>query len=376
MLHGGAISLCVLWCVTQEQMQLNRRLNLVDAERSKEHLTAAESLLDTVQADIERAGRPAVLLAKALRERALLRDDEGRSADAIPLYEQAVAILRSATPTPGPLLGLTLANLASARADCGDFEAGITLATEAMKTLRIGSPEFAMALYARGAALHGLGRHLEALHDLREALGVWEGASNPDYAQMALLKDAIAANLADLGYSTKAEAAQSESLALRTRAFGADSLAVAESLNNLGVLVAREKRYTESERSLEKAARILEQFGQPGYRHLIAVLQNLGTLYVTQAPRDTQYYAKAEQVYRRKLAVEEQVFGAGDIRISATLELLGEALYGEHAYQEAGRTYERGVALQVAAFGPADPRTQAALKRQSALTKKIRGPRN
>jgi tetratricopeptide (TPR) repeat protein len=374
MLYGGAISLCVFWCVMHQQMQFNRRLNMVDAERSKDHLAAAESMLDAVQADMERTHGTALLLAEALRERALIRDDEGRSREAIPLYERAVAIFRSHPQMSGPpFLGLTLANLASAYADCGDFERALTLTSEAMTSLRAGDPEFAVALYARGTALHGLDRHQEALRDLREALSIWEAAAHPDRAQMALLKDSVAACLRDLGFSTKAEAAELESLALRTQVFGPDSLGVAESLNNLGVMMARDKRYTESEQSFEKAELILERIGEPGFHHLISVLQNLGSIYLQDAPRESQLYAKAERVFRRKLAIEEQLFGAGDIRLSATLEMLGEALYGERAYNDAGQTYGRGVALQVAAFGPSDPRTQAALKRQTVLAKKMRG---
>jgi hypothetical protein len=100
-------------------------------------------------------------------------------------------------------------------------------------------------------------------------------------------------------------------------------------------------------------------------------MRNLGTVYMSDGARDTQLYAKAERAFRRTLAIEEQLFGIGDIRLSATLEMLGEALYGERSYNDAGQTYGRAVALQVAAFGPADPRTQAAVKRQTVLAKKM-----
>ena len=348
-------------------MQLNHRLNLVDAERSRDHLAAAESVLDAV-ADIERTQGAALLLAAALRERALIRDDEGRSEEAIPFYERALAILRSQPQTSASFLGLTLANLASSHADCGDFAGALTLASEAVSRCARAIRNSPLRFMRGGHGLHGLGRHTEALHDLREALSIWEGAAHPDAAQMALLKDSVAACLRDLGFSTKAEAVELESLALRTRVFGPDSLGVAESLNNLAVMMASEKRYTESERSLEKAEAILERIGDVGFHHLIAVLRNLGTVYLAEGPREAQLYAKAERVFRRKLTIEEQLFGAGDIRLSATLEMLGEALYGERSYNDAGQTYGRGVALQVAAFGPSDPRTQAALKRQTVLS--------
>ena len=58
-----------------------------------------------------------------------------------------------------------------------------------------------------------------------------------------------------------------------------------------------------------------------------------------------------------ELAIEEGIFGESDVRVSPTLEMLGEILYRERAYNEAGRLYGRGLALQQAVLGGSDPRT-------------------
>ena len=102
------------------------------------------------------------------------------------------------------------------------------------------------------------------------------------------------------------------------------------------------------------------------------MLGNLGSLYSIQAPGSVHFYAEAEKIYRRKLALEERLFGESNIRVSATLESLGEALYGESAYNEARQTFGRGLALQEATLGQSDPRTQAASKRYHVLVKKMR----
>ncbi|MGO9258269.1 MAG: hypothetical protein ACLQU1_18430 [Bryobacteraceae bacterium] len=94
------------WCAaqaTQDSEELDRRLHLVEAERSHGRLTVAESMLADVQAEIERTEGPGFLLAAALREHGLLRDDEGRSDEAIPFYDMSALwrwFARSRAPVP------------------------------------------------------------------------------------------------------------------------------------------------------------------------------------------------------------------------------------------------------------------------------------
>jgi tetratricopeptide (TPR) repeat protein len=252
----------------------------------------------------------------------------------------------------------------------------LSLSTQAM-TLLLASvdrthPEFAVSLYAHGVALHSLGRNAEALRDQREALDIWRRAAEPDYVQLALLNDSIAMCLTDLGYHSQAEASEREALAIRQKTLEPNSLGIAASLNNLGVILSREQRFSEGRQSLESAALIFEQFGESEQQRLTAVLGNLGGLYYAQARNRAQLYAKAEEVYRRKLAIEERMLGPSDTRVAATLAMLGEVLYRERAYNEAGRIYGRSLAIQQAAFGSQDPKTQAAAKRYNVLVKKMK----
>jgi tetratricopeptide (TPR) repeat protein len=367
------------WCaaqVTQDSGYLDPRLRLVEAERSHGRLASAESMLANVQAEIERTEGSGFLLAVALREHGLLCDDEGRPEEAIPFYERALAVVRAQPGSSPVTVGLLLSNLASSHADRGDPGAALSLSTEAMALLRASvdrtDPAFAVSLYTHGVALHSLGRNAEALRDEREALDIWRQGADPDYLQLALIHETIAACLADLGFGNQAEAAEREALAIRSKNLEPNSLGVAASLNNLGVMLAREQRFSEARQTLESAALIFEQFGESEQQRLTAVLGNLGGVYFTQARNSAQLYAKAEEVYRRKLAIEERILGPSDLRMAATLEMLGEVLYCERAYNEAERIYGRGLAIQQAAFGPADPKTRAAAKRYSALVKKMK----
>jgi tetratricopeptide (TPR) repeat protein len=367
------------WCsaqAAQDSEELDRRLHLVEAERSHGHLAEAEAMLVKLEPEIERTEGSSFRLAVALKEHGLLRDDAGRSEEAIPFYERALAMIRT-QPEANPVnVSLLLANLACSHAERGDSDLALSLSTEAVTLLRPSvdrmHPDFAVTLYAHGTALHSLGRNTEALRDLREALDIWRHAAEPDYAQLALLNDAIAACLGDLGYNSQAESSAREALAIRSKILEPNSLGVAASLNNLGVILAHEQRYSEGRQTLERAVQIFEQFGEREQQRLTAVLGNLGSVLYTQARTSAQLYAKAEDAYRRKLAIEERMLGPSDVQVAATLEMLGEVLYRERAYDEAGRIYGRGLAIQQTEFGAADPKTQAAAKRYSALAKKMK----
>jgi hypothetical protein len=366
------------WCAaqaTQDSLDPDRRLRLVEAERSHGRLATAESMLADVQADIERTQASSFHLTVALREHGLLRDDAGRPEEAIPFYERALALARAQPDLHPSVVGLLLANLASSHAACGHSGVALSLSIESMAILRASADKtdtnFAVSLYAHGIALHNLGRDTEALRDQREALAIWLRSAEPDYAQLALIHEAIASCLSDLGYNNQAEASERESLAIREKILEPNSLGIAAALNNLGVMLARAQRSSEGRQTLERAALIFEQCGNSEQKRLADVLGNLGAIYYAEARNSPALYAKADDVYRRKLAIEEGMLGPSDVHMAATLEMLGEVLYCERAYDDAGRVYGRGLAIQQAAFGPTDPKTKAAAKRYDALVKKM-----
>ena len=373
----SAISAVVLACAAQQAArgiaEFNQRIRQAELERSAGNLAATEAMLAGLEKAIDENGWPKVWQAAVLDERALLRDDEGLPAEAISFYERALAIVREQHSPSDRFLGLTLANLAAAHVDCKEPEIALSLSEEAMTLLRKASPpDYATALYAHGMALHGMGRDSDALHDLREALAMRTAEAKPDNTQIAVVDEAIGSCLATLGYLQKAEAAERDAVAVRSRYSGPDSLGVGASLNNLAVMLAGEKRYSEAEESLQKAIAILERAGDAGVHRLLGVLANLGALYSLQAAGSREYSARAEKVYRRALEIEQQVFGDSDVRASSTLEALGEVLYQQRSYNEAAALYHRGLTLQQTIFGAADPRTQAAEKRYRALAKKAK----
>ncbi len=258
-ISAGPFLVC-WWCAaqaTQDSGELDRRLHTAEVERTRGHLPAAESIMVDLEAELERTKGSEFLLAAALREHGMLRDDAGRPNEAISFYERALGLVRAQPDATPVSVGLLLSDLASSHADRGDSGVALALSTEAMNLLRPTEeatyPAFAVALYAHGFALHRVGRNTEALPDLRKALNLWQRSNKPDYAQMALIKESMAACFAELGYSNQAETFERDGLAIRLKKYEPNPLSVAADPNNLGVILVRAQRFTEALQSFEKA---------------------------------------------------------------------------------------------------------------------------
>jgi tetratricopeptide (TPR) repeat protein len=353
---------------------LNCRMDLAELERARGRYAAAEAALAGLQALMENtAGAGSALFASVLRERAVALDDAGREADAIPLYERALAILKLQPEGRESKIGLLLANLAASHIAHGDHAAALQLSADAMNIMErhVGRshPDFALALYARGAALHAAGDNVQALRELREALETDRQALGPEHSRVALDLEGLAACYNGLNYLNQAEAAERNALAIREKIFGPLAIPTGGTLSNLGVILAREERFSDAQSALERALEIFDALGETERRG-IAVLGNLAGLHALQARYSAAYFPKAEALYRRELEIEERQFGPRDIHVSLTLESLGDLLSRQRRYHEAGQLYGRAVAIQKMVLGPKHPDTMAATKRYASLVSK------
>jgi tetratricopeptide (TPR) repeat protein len=377
-LHGAVNALKNIAAPNASEM-LACRLELAELERARGHYVAAEAALASLQAAMENTGENAAgvggaLFAAVLRERALVFDEEGREADAIPLYERALAILKLLPAGNDNKIGILLANLANAHLARGDGAAALQLSGEAVNILEQSGnrahPDFAIALYAHGAALHAAGENLQALHELQQALEIDRQALGPENSRIALDIEAIATCYGDLNYLNRAEAAERNALAIREKVFGPAAMVVGGTLNNLGVMLARAGRAVEAQSYLERALEIFDGLIDKERLRTTLLLGNLASLHLLEARYSATHYAKAEALYRRKLEIEEQELGPRDIRVSGTLKSLGEMLSSQRRFVEAGELYGRALAIQEKVLGPKHPDTMATAKRYTFLMRK------
>ena len=182
-----------------------------------------------------------VILAATLNNLAERYKEEGRYADAEPLYKRVLAINEKAFGPDHPSVALALNDLAE--------------------------------LYKEE------GRYADAEPLYKWALATWKKALGPDHPDVAQSLN----NLADL-YSAQGRYADAEplykrALAIFEKALGPDHPSVASALNNLASLYKEEARYVDTEPLYKRALAIREKALGPDHPDVAQSLNNLASLY-------------------------------------------------------------------------------------------------
>ena len=198
-------------------------------------------------------------LAELLRE-------QGKYAEAEPLFRRALAISEKALGPEHPNVAKELNNLA--------------------------------------ALLQAQGKYAEAEPLFRRALAIDEKALGSDHPDFAIDLNNLAALLQDQGKYAEAEPLYRRALAIDEKALGSDHPGFATDLNNLAELLKAQGKYAEAEPLYRRALAIDEKAFSSEHPDVARQQNNLaGFLY------EHGKYAEAEPLYHRALAIDEKALG-------------------------------------------------------------------
>lgn len=143
-----------------------------------------------------------------------------------------------------------------------------------------------------------------------------------------------------LGELAAAEAAFSDSLALRKQLLGEEHPSVALSLNALGTLYYQAAAYARAENLFQQALALDEKLLGNNHPNVAIRLNNLAETYRMLAD-----YEKAEPLYQRALQIDHAEFGDNSPRVAIRLSNLAELYREQGKYMEAKTLLEQ--ALQI-----------------------------
>jgi CHAT domain-containing protein/Tfp pilus assembly protein PilF len=184
----------------------------------------------------------------------------------------------------------------------------------------------------------------------RESLAIREKALGPDSLATAesiggLARVALLAN-----DNAASEERHRQSLAIRERVLGPDHPQVANDVSNLGLLSYRRRDYKSAIDLHERALRIREKALGPSHPTVAFSLNNLGLVYWRQGN-----YPRAEEFFERSLALSEQLYGPDSLRIATSLANLGIMAKETGKYAKAESDYRRALAIQEKHLGSQHP---------------------
>jgi tetratricopeptide (TPR) repeat protein len=200
--------------------------------------------------------------------------------------------------------------------------------------------------YQKGLAALDAGRYADASDYISQSIKSGKG-SLEEYVPLARAEY-------ELGRYPAAESALRRVLA----AHGDDPLI----LNNLGVVLAAEAKYSEAESLDQRALAINERALGREHPDVARDLNNLATLYSQQGK-----YAEAEPLYARALAIDEKALGPENPDTATFLYNLAALYHDQGKYAEAEPRFKQALAIHEKALGPESPIVARDLKHLAYL---------
>jgi serine/threonine-protein kinase len=311
---------------------------------------------DRAQALFEEAGHAAASAAdtRALRHarvaHAQARQRAGDNAGALAELTPLLPDLRAA---PDSDLLRALAVQAAAEMTLGKPEAAIADRREAVAVAsRLYGKDCEAALAAQfevGNALAQAQRYPEAIAILQPALTAWRAHQGPEDDRYVAAYESLATANDGVGDLPGAEARFRELLALERRIYTAPHDAIATTLRDLGIILAREERFGEAESLLGQALAMQERVFGGDHVELAKTWDALGNVAV-----DQRHFAEAQTDYGNAIAMCERAHFADEVCPRAHNNL-GMAYYRQDRLDAARAEMGKALAERRAMFGNDHP---------------------
>jgi len=193
--------------------------------------------------------------------------------------------------------------------------------------------------------------HVHSSFSLLEgALPIFVRAAGEESGDVATTSSSLGAVRRAQGRTVEAEELQRRALALRRR-LDEGSIEVAESLNNLALVLIEQQRHEEAGPLLEEALRIRRE--RLGAEHPLVAqsIDNLAVLFLQRADP-----GRAEPLFREALALEERLLGPDHPDVAVTRRSLAILLARRGEVPEACEQLRKCAAVREKLFEPADLR--------------------
>ncbi len=192
----------------------------------------------------------------------------------------------------------------------------------------------------------------QSMHDLGQLLRLWGGEAGGD---------------GEGNVYGEAEALFRSALALRKALLGEEHVDVAETLNNLAVVLREQGKYAEAEAMFRESLALWKKSTGEESRSIATVLNNLAAAF-----REQGKYAEAETMLREALVLWKKSLGEEHPEVAVGMENLANILYRQGSYAEAETMHREVLALRKKLLGEEHPDV-AAGKNNLALVLRQQG---
>jgi CHAT domain-containing protein/Tfp pilus assembly protein PilF len=287
----------------------------------------------------------------------------GRFADALRLAELRAGKTKAELGETHPDYAMALTTIALLHEELGQNEQA-----EARYRQAVAALERSGASHALGKALLGLGKFLldqgrlsDAEQPLQRALDILNEHTGPGWKAEDLVTafNSMARLRSEQGRQEEAEAIFRHIISTIANAAGGDHPAMVTSLEGLGQLYGKAKKFAEAEEAFLRALRIQEQAGADEDRETGYILAHLGEIYANQPGR----FGEAEKTLRRALEVLTKTRGSVHPDVIVVLTILSDLYLANSQPAAALDLLRQALAATEQRVGPDHPKTADLLLR-------------
>jgi CHAT domain-containing protein/tetratricopeptide (TPR) repeat protein len=354
-----------------EATALDQQINALCAQgKCAEAVPLAERYVELMRAQV---GENHADYATGLSNLARALSDANRTAEAEAAYRKAIAADEASLGANHPDLAADLRGLADLLLDASRLPEAEALYRRALAIDEAAlGPDFA----ATGDDLNGLALTLKTMNRLaeaeplmRRALAIAEGRFGPVHADVAIRLNNLGALFVAANRLAEAEPLMRRALAIDEANLGRNHATTAGRIGNLAQVLVARNALAEAEPLMREALAIVKaQLGPDdpavatAFTNLAALLRNSGRL------------AEAEPLIRRAIAIDEARFGANHPRVGVHLNNLGQVLSALGRNEEAKPAMRRALAIHEANLGPNHPFVARGLNNLAQLLKALNRP--
>ena len=227
-----------------------------------------------------------------------LLSERGRHAEALPLQQEALALVEATVGADHPYGAFALNDLSITQVELGEHEAALAALDRALAISRdhLGRdhPFTATMLYNRASVLRDLGRSDEALEAYTEALAARRRALPEGHQEIGTSLVGLGNLLRTLGRPAEAEPLLREALAIREAGLPSPHRVTAVAQGNLGLALLAQRRFEEAEGHLQASHRMLQALSDAEPDRLDQARKHLVELYEAwERPEEAARYRAA-----------------------------------------------------------------------------------
>ncbi|MBR9988387.1 MAG: serine/threonine protein kinase [Gemmatimonadetes bacterium] len=316
--------------------------NRGDYERSESHYREALRIRRALYG----GDHPDVVHSLAGLAFVLVRTEQLDEAEAA--YREALATARRLGDDDRRIASLS-DGLASTLLGKGDFAGSVPLFEEAVALVRKRSPvdslTLATALNNLAGGLVELGRGIEAEPMYREALAVYTGFYGEAHPYVSAARMGLSRLLHDLGALEESKAFAMEALAFDTVSLGPRHPDIAPLFGRIGTILIEQERFAEAEQHLRRALDIRRDALGPEHPYTAISMNELAALH-----RASNDLARAESAYHEVLALRRRIHPPSHPYLAFTLVGLGTVLLDLDRAGEAEPLLREALAIREAAL--------------------------